>query len=124
MYYLEKLSLETKIMENVGQSMMVTNTKGMIEKVNRAFTKVTGYQADEVVGKNPNILQSGKHDQTFYQKMWDSVQKRGYWQGEIWNKRRNGEVYLEWLTISEVKNDAGEVKYYLGLFSDMTEQKS
>lgn len=124
MYYLEKLSLETKIMENVGQSMMVTNTKGMIEKVNRAFTKVTGYQADEVVGKNPNILQSGKHDQTFYQKMWDSVQKQGYWQGEIWNKRRNGEVYLEWLTISEVKNDAGEVKYYLGLFSDMTEQKS
>ncbi|MDP4170669.1 MAG: MFS transporter [Bacillota bacterium] len=124
MYYLEKLSLETKIMENVGQSMMVTNTKGMIEKVNRAFTKVTGYQADEVVGRNPNILQSGKHDQSFYQKMWVSLQKQGYWQGEIWNKRRNGEIYLEWLTISEVKNDAGEVKYYLGLFSDMTEQKS
>ncbi|MDQ0197751.1 nitrate/nitrite transporter [Neobacillus ginsengisoli] len=124
MYYLEKLSLETKIMENVGQSMMVTNSKGIIEKVNRAFTIVTGYQAEEAVGKNPNILQSGKHDQSFYQKMWDAVQKQGYWQGEIWNKRKNGEIYLEWLTISEVKNDAEEVKYYLGLFSDMTEQKS
>jgi MFS transporter, NNP family, nitrate/nitrite transporter len=55
--------------------------------------------------------------------MWGELASKGYWQGEIWNKRRNGEIYLEWLTISEVKNDAGEVKYYLGLFSDMTEQK-
>lgn len=124
MYYLEKLSLETKIMETIGQSMMVTNIRGMIEKVNPAFTKITGYQADEVVGKNPNILQSGIHDQSYYQKMWDSIRIHGYWQGEIWNKRKNGEFYLEWLTISEVKNDAGEVKYYLGLFSDITEPKS
>ncbi|WP_251552207.1 nitrate/nitrite transporter [Neobacillus muris] len=124
MYYLERLSLETKIMENVGQSMMVTNPKGVIEKVNRAFTKVTGYEPDEVEGKNPNILQSGKHDQKFYEKMWASIQKEGYWQGEIWNKRKNGETYLEWLTISEVRNDAGEVKYYLGLFSDITEKRS
>lgn len=124
MYYLERLSLETKIMENVGQSLMVTNTKGMIIKINQAFTKVTGYQADEVVGKNPSILQSGKHDQHFYEKMWNALKEHGYWQGEIWNKRKSGETYLEWLTISEVKNDAGEVKYYLGLFSDMSEKKS
>ncbi|WP_442600221.1 nitrate/nitrite transporter [Neobacillus sp. D3-1R] len=124
MYHLEKIGLETKIMENVGQSMMVTNVAGTIEKVNYAFTKVTGYPAEEVIGKKPNILQSGKHDQTFYQRMWDSLQQDGYWQGEIWNKRKNGDIYLEWLTISEVKNDAGETKYYLGLFSDMTEQKS
>lgn len=124
MYYLERLSLETKIMENVGQSMMVTNTKGMIIKVNHAFTRVTGYQADEVVGNNPSLLQSGKHDPNFYQKMWNALKEHGYWQGEIWNKRKSGDVYLEWLTISEVKNDAGEVKYYLGLFSDMSEKKS
>jgi MFS transporter, NNP family, nitrate/nitrite transporter len=123
MYHLEKVSLETKIMENIGQSMMITNSKGKIEKVNHAFTKVTGYSAEEVSGKSPNILQSGKHKQAFYQEMWAELARKGYWQGEIWNKRKNGEIYLEWLTISEVKNDAGEVKYYLGLFSDMTEQK-
>lgn len=121
MYYLEKLSMETKIMESVGQSIIVTNTKGTIEKVNPAFTRVTGYEAEEVVGKNPKLLQSGKHDHTFYQKMWDSIQTQGYWQGEIWNKRKNGDIYLEWLTISEVKNDAGEVTYYLGLFSDLSD---
>ncbi|MEH7119467.1 MFS transporter [Neobacillus vireti] len=124
MYYLEKLNMETKILENVGQSMMVTNTKGIIEKVNHAFTRITGYKAEEAVGNNPNMLQSGKHGQDFYQKMWNSLREQGYWQGEIWNKRKNGEIYLEWLTISEVKNDAGEVKYYIGLFSDISEKKS
>lgn len=124
MYYLEKLNLETRILENVGQSMMVTNTHGIIEKVNHAFTKVTGFQSEEAVGNNPNILQSGKHDRSFYQKMWESIRKQGYWQGEIWNRRKNGEIYLEWLTISEVRNDAGEIKYYIGLFSDISNQKS
>jgi MFS transporter, NNP family, nitrate/nitrite transporter len=123
MYYLERLSLETKIMENIGQGMMVTSAKGTIEKINKAFTKVTGYEAAEVIGEKPSILQSGKHDAGFYKNMWDSIETSGYWQGEIWNKRKNGEVYLEWLTISEVKNDAGDIKYYLGLFSDITEQK-
>lgn len=123
MYYLERISLETKIMENVGQSMMVTSVNGTIEKVNKAFTKVTGYQAEDAIGKKPSILQSGKHDRNFYTQMWESLDKEGYWQGEIWNKRKNGEIYLEWLTISEVKNDSGDVKYYLGLFSDLTKQK-
>lgn len=123
MYYLEKLNLEMKILENVGQSMMVTNTQGIIEKVNEAFIRVTGYGVDEAVGKNPNILQSGKHDKAFYQKMWHSIKNKGYWQGEIWNRRKNGELYLEWLTISEVKNEVGEVKYYIGLFSDIGKQK-
>ncbi|WP_026584384.1 nitrate/nitrite transporter [Bacillus sp. J33] len=124
MYYSEKLDLETKVLQNVGLSMMVTNTDGIIEKVNNAFTKVTGYQPDEVVGENPKILQSGKHDQEFYKKMWNSLRTEGYWQGEIWNKRKNGEIFPEWLTISEVKNDAGELKYYIGLFSDISQQKS
>jgi NNP family nitrate/nitrite transporter-like MFS transporter len=124
MYYLEKLNLETRILENVGQSMMVTNTHGIIEKVNHAFTKVTGFQSEEAVGNNPNILQSGKHDRSFYQKMWESIRNQGYWQGEIWNRRKNGEIYLEWLTISEVRNDAGEIKYYIGLFSDISNQRS
>lgn len=122
MFYLDKLNLETRILENIGQSMMVTNTHGIIEKVNRSFTKVTGYDAEEIIGKNPNVLQSGRHDQNFYQKMWQSIKSEGYWQGNIWNKRKNGEIYPEWLTISEVRNDAGELKYYIGLLSDVSEK--
>jgi NNP family nitrate/nitrite transporter-like MFS transporter len=124
MFYLEKLDLETKILQNVGQSMIVTNPQGIIEKVNPAFTRVTGYQAEEVVGRKPSILQSDEHDKNFYQKLWDSLRQYGYWQGEIWNRRKNGEIYLEWLTISEVRNDVGEIKYYIGLFSDISKQKS
>lgn len=93
MYHLEKVSLETKIMENIGQSMLFTNANGKIEKLNHAFTNVTGYIAEEVIGKSPNILQSGKHKQTFYQEMWAELKTKGYWQGEIWNKRKNGDIF-------------------------------
>ena len=123
MYYQDKLSLESKITDNIVQGMMVTNLDGVIEKVNPAFTKLTGYQPDEVIGQTPNILRSGKHDKNFYQTMWKSIRNQGYWQGEIWNKRKNNELFLEWLTINEVKNEAGEVKYYVGMFSDITDHK-
>jgi MFS transporter, NNP family, nitrate/nitrite transporter len=123
MYYQDKLSLEAKIVENVAQGMMVTNAKGVIEKVNPAFTRLTGYEPDEAIGNTPNILRSGKHDQHFYHQMWDSIRNNGFWQGEIWNKRKNQEIYLEWLTISEVKNEAEEVKYYVGVFNDITNEK-
>ncbi|MDQ0229966.1 nitrate/nitrite transporter [Metabacillus malikii] len=124
MYYMERLSLETKIIQSVAQGMMVTNKNGTIEKVNEAFTRVTGYTSEEVVGKKPSILRSGKHDKSFYDKMWESIHHKGYWQGEIWNKRKNNELIKEWLTINEVKDEAGEVRYYLGLFSDMNEGTS
>ncbi|PGS78520.1 nitrate/nitrite transporter [Bacillus cereus] len=123
MYYLEKLSLEIKIIESVGQGLMVTDTKGMIKKVNPAFTRVTGYQSEEVIGKNPDMLKSGVHDKNFYHQMWESIRVNGYWQGEIINKRKNNEIYSEWLTISAIKNEAQEVKYYVGLFSDLTEKR-
>jgi MFS transporter, NNP family, nitrate/nitrite transporter len=123
MFYLEKLSLESKIIENVGQGLMVTNMNGVIEKVNKAFTRVTGYEEKEAIGQKPSLLRSGKHDEAFYNKMWDSIEEKGYWEGEIWNKRKNNEIYLEWLTISEVKDDVGEPKYYIGLFSDLTEHQ-
>ncbi|MDM5155642.1 MFS transporter [Bacillus sp. DX1.1] len=123
MYYLEKLNLETKIIESVAQGMMVTNTEGIIKKVNPAFTRVTGYQPKEVIGKTPSILRSGLHDASFYRRMWENIRANGYWQGEIMNKRKNNEIYLEWLTISAVQNEAEEVKYYVGLFSDLTEER-
>ncbi|PHC39087.1 nitrate/nitrite transporter [Bacillus toyonensis] len=123
LYYLERLSLETKIIESVGQGLMVTDTKGIITKVNPAFTKLTGYQNEEIIGKKPNVLKSGLHDENFYHKMWENIRATGYWQGEIMNKRKNNEIYSEWLTISAIKNEAQEVKYYVGLFSDLTEQR-
>ncbi|MEK3993136.1 nitrate/nitrite transporter [Robertmurraya sp. FSL R5-0851] len=123
MFYIERLSLESKLINSVAQGMMVTTKNGIIQKVNPAFSMVTGYSREEVIGKTPSILRSGKHDETFYKNMWKSIHEKGFWQGEIWNKRKNNEPYLEWLTISEVKNDAGEVKYYVGMFSDITEER-
>ena len=99
---------------------MITDVKGTIEKVNPAFTTVTGYSADEVIGKNPRFLQSGKHGEDFYREMWKSIKDNGFWQGEIWNKKKNGSIYTEWLTISPVKNEAGEIKNFVGMFSELT----
>lgn len=123
MFYTENLSLADNIVESTGQGVMVTNTKGVIKKVNPAFSTVTGYKAEEAVGKTPRLLRSGRHSPRFYQEMWNELEENGYWQGEIWNQRKNGEVYLEWLTINVVDNDAGEVMYYVAIFSDISNEK-
>ncbi|KAA6473638.1 nitrate/nitrite transporter [Bacillus swezeyi] len=122
MYYSDKLRLADNIVESTGQGVMVTDTKGVIQKVNPAFTAVTGFKKEEAVGKTPRLLRSGKHDKSFYKAMWDELEKNGYWQGEIWNKRKNGEEYREWLTISAVNSDAGEVMYYAAIFSDVSQK--
>lgn len=120
MYFQDKLSLAKNIIDHTAEGIMVTDVKGTIEKVNTAFTTVTGYNAYEVIGISPSILQSGKHGEDFYQEMWRSIKENGFWQGEIWNKKKNGTIYPEWLTISPVKNEAGEIKNYVGMFSEMT----
>jgi NNP family nitrate/nitrite transporter-like MFS transporter len=123
MLYQDKLRLSTNIIENTAEGILVTDTNGKIQSVNPSFTLLTGYRAEEVIGKTPNILKSGIQDQAFYQELWKSVETKGYWQGEIWNKRKDGNLYLEWLTISAIKNDADEVKHYAGIFSDITGHK-
>lgn len=123
MFYQEKLGLSAKIIENTVEGIMVTDTKGTIRSVNAAFTELTGYEAKEVMGLTPSVLKSGKQDRAFYDTMWDKIRGQGFWQGEIWNRKKNGDVYLEWLTISAVKNDAGDVVYYSGMFSDITKQR-
>jgi NNP family nitrate/nitrite transporter-like MFS transporter len=123
MYYQEKLNLAALIVEQTAQGIMVTNSKGVIQSVNEAFTKVTGYSANEVEGKTPSILKSGKHDDSFYEKMWDVLRETGSWQGQIWNQRKNGEKYLEWLSISCIRNEAGEIKYFAAMFTDMTKHR-
>ncbi|OUQ89307.1 nitrate/nitrite transporter [Brevibacillus brevis] len=123
MFYQEKLQLAATIMEKTGEAILITDTRGVIKSANHAFTKVTGYEMNEVIGKSPNILKSGRQNADFYQKMWDSIKKNGYWQGEIWNRRKNGDQYLQWLTISAILDDAGDVEYYAGMFSELVEQK-
>lgn len=105
------------------ESMMITDAQGNIQRVNHAFTETTGYSAEEVVGKTARVLKSGRHNTDFYREMWASVHRTGGWQGEIWDRRKNGEVYPKWLTISTVKGDDGSVLHYIGSHFDISERK-
>ena len=106
------------------QGMTIANAQGNILRVNQAFTKITGYSAAKVVGKNPRILSSGRHDASFYKAMWGRIAQVGTWQGEIWNRRKDGEVFPEWLSISAVKNTMGQTTHYVATFSDITTRKN
>jgi diguanylate cyclase (GGDEF)-like protein/PAS domain S-box-containing protein len=119
----EKLLLAAKVFENTVEGIVVTNTEGTIEQVNPGFTVITGYSAEEAVGSNPRILKSDRHPQYFYQEMWTKLTQEGRWAGEIWNRRKDGESYPEWLTISAVKNEAGQTTNYVSIFHDITELK-
>lgn len=120
MYYQDKLSLAKNIIDHTVEGIMITDVKGNIEQVNPAFTTVTGYSPEEIIGRNPRVLRSGKHGEDFYKEMWNAIKQNGFWQGEIWNKKKNGKIYPEWLTISPVKNEAGEIKNFVGMFSELT----
>ncbi|MEL3960796.1 EAL domain-containing protein [Lysinibacillus endophyticus] len=114
----------TKIFENVYEGIMVTDADKNIIIVNPAFEIVTGYKFKEVVGKNPTLLQSGVHDRSFYLNMWKSLADHDIWQGEIWNRRKTGEIYPEWLTILKIKDENGNVTNYCGIFTDLSERKT
>lgn len=117
----ERISAD--VFEHALEGIMVADRDGRILKVNPAFTHTTGYTQEEAIGKTPRILQSGQHDEAFYKSFWEALTTRGQWQGDIWNKRKNGEVYPEWLNISSVRNGHGEIEYYIAIFSDITERK-
>jgi diguanylate cyclase (GGDEF)-like protein/PAS domain S-box-containing protein len=102
----------------------ITDANKTILRVNRAFTEITGYSAEEAVGQTPHLLSSGRHDLAFYETMWDSLVRTGSWQGEIWNRRKNGEEFPEWLSITAVKDSNGEVTNYVGTFADITDRKA
>jgi len=106
------------------EGMVVTDCHTVILRVNSAFSKITGYQAEDVVGRKISILQSGRHDPAFYRRLWYSLRELGAWQGEIWNRRKNGEIYPEWLSISAVLGDDGKVSHYVGTMSDITQRKA
>jgi diguanylate cyclase (GGDEF)-like protein/PAS domain S-box-containing protein len=105
------------------EGMFITDTSKMILRVNRVFSDITGYTSEEAVGQTPRLLRSGRHDADFYAAMTETIRHDGIWQGEIWNRRKNGEVYPEWLMITAVKDDAGHVTNYVATFTDITLRK-
>lgn len=119
----ESMRLASLMYENSNEGMLVTDAENTIITINQAFTALTGYSAEEVVGKQPNMLSSGRHDREFYGSMWQSMRTTGRWQGEIWNRRRNGDVYAEWLSINTLFKETGEVYRRVALFSDLARKK-
>ena len=115
--------LAQSVFDNTAEGIIVTDKNQIITSVNPAFTQITGYTADEVMGKHPTVLSSGIQEASFYQAMWKRILDHGNWQGELWNSRKNGETYPELLTISQVKDTLGEVVHYIGVFSDITLMK-
>ena len=109
---------------NALEGISITDINGNIVAANPGFTTITGYEVDEVIGKNPSVLKSDKHDKSFYDKMWSKLALEGHWVGEIWNRRKNGESYPEMLSISAIRNSAGEATHYVAVFHDITEMKS
>jgi diguanylate cyclase (GGDEF)-like protein/PAS domain S-box-containing protein len=119
----EKLQLAASVFSYAREGILITAADGTIVDVNDTFTRITGYSRDEVLGRNPRLLSSGLHNQEFFAAMWCDLVEKGHWYGEIWNRRKEGEVYAEMLTISAVPNAQGQIEKYLGLFSDITALK-
>ncbi|ABK44721.1 diguanylate cyclase/phosphodiesterase with PAS/PAC and GAF sensor(s) [Magnetococcus marinus MC-1] len=117
------LRLAQVLFRTTNEALMISSRDNKIEMVNPAFSRITGYQLDEVLGKGPDLLQSGRHDAPFYTQMWHALQQDGAWEGEIWNRRKSGETYPEWLSIATVTNDKGETVQYVAAFSDITKRK-
>ncbi|MDA8229882.1 MAG: EAL domain-containing protein [Magnetospirillum sp.] len=117
------LYLARKVIEATVDAIMIVNPRKQIEFVNPAFTAITGYTADEAIGQSPGLLHSGRHGAEFYAAMWESLDRVGTWQGEVWDRRKNGDVFPVWLTINTISDDDGNVTQFAGVFADITERK-
>ena len=112
------------VFENTAEGVMITDAGGTIINVNRAFETITGWGMEEAKGKTPSILKSGRHEREFYESMWWAIKEKGAWSGEVWNRRKNGEIYPQWLNINTVSNGEGEHENYIGVFADITALKA
>jgi len=119
----DELRLASMVYENSSEAMVVTNAENHIIAVNPSFEKLTGYTMEEVLGKDPKVLSSGRQDHAFYRAMWNELESVGHWHGELWDKRKNGEIYPKSLSINTIRNEQGEVHRYVALFSDITKKK-
>jgi diguanylate cyclase (GGDEF)-like protein/PAS domain S-box-containing protein len=120
----EELRLAAKVFESSGEAIMITDANGDMLSVNHAFSRVTGYTAAEVLGRNARMLASGRHSREFFGEMWRALLDVGYWQGELWNRRRNGEIFPEWMGISTVRDGKGTITHFVGIFTDISERKA
>ncbi|MEX6501856.1 bifunctional diguanylate cyclase/phosphodiesterase [Pseudomonas zhanjiangensis] len=119
----EKLQQAATVFESTAEGVLITDPHKRIVAVNRAFTSITGYSEAEALGQTPQLLASDQHDQAFYNAMWRQLEDQGHWQGEICNRRKNGELYPEWLTISAVRNEADQITHFVGVFADISPLK-
>ena len=119
----EKLQLAATVFENTAEGVLITDTDQRISAVNRAFSEITGYSEAEALGQTPRLLASGQHDSAFYAALWHQLTAEGHWQGEIYNRRKNGELYPGWLTISAVRNIEREITHFVAVFADISSLK-
>jgi len=119
----ERLQQAATVFESTAEGVMITDLEQRITAVNRAFSQITGYSEAEALGQSPRLLASGNHDSAFYAAMWHNLTASGHWQGEIWNKRKNGELYPEWLTISAVLDQHDDISHFVGVFADISSLK-
>ncbi len=120
----ERLRFFARIVESAREAFMVTDIQGVIVAVNPAFTEITGYSAAEALGRTPALLKSGRHDNDFYREMWTGLQRNGYWENEIWDRRKDGQIYPKWLSITTVRDGAGRPSHYVAAFSDISDRKA
>ena len=116
--------LAATVVDNTMEGVVVTDAHSRILSVNAAFTRLLGYTEEELLGKTPRVFKSGRHDKAFYEAMWSSLTETGYWQGEIWNRRKNGEIFPEHMSLSAVRDPAGEITHYVCMFTDISEEKA
>lgn len=118
-----KLRLAESVFINSHGGILIADSQSKVIDVSPSFTKITGYSRSEIIGKTPKVLSSGKHPPEFYRDMWESLKKNDFWSGEVWNRRKNGEIYPENLSISAIRNSENQIQHYLGFFSDITTSK-
>lgn len=119
----EQLRLAASVFSNTSEGIIVTDARGKIQSVNPSFSVITGYSKEEVIGQYPSMLRSGRHSEKFYRDMWKSLLTNGRWVGEIWNRKKNGEIYPQWMTITAITDEQRQTQHYAALFSDITERK-
>ena len=118
-----KIRLAAQVFDHIGEAIVVTDENNNVTLINKVFTEITGYNSNDVLGRNPNFLSSGKQDSNFYVTMWHDINTHGLWKGEVWNQRKDGTIYPEILTITTMRNAHGKVINHIGIFSDITLQK-
>ena len=120
----DQLRLNATVFDTASEGIIVTDLNNRIKTVNPAFTRITGYEPEDIIGQDPKMLSSGRHEPHFYRKMWNQIKNQGYWSGEVWNRRKDGSVYPEWLSIVEIRDEkSNEVSEYVAVFSDISQRK-